>query len=690
MKQNTNLAQLRNIGIAAHIDAGKTTTTERVLYYTGRVHRIGEVDDGMATTDWMIQERERGITITSAVTYCRWKNAQINIIDTPGHVDFTAEVERSMRVLDGLIVIFCAVGGIQPQSETVWRQACKYNVPRITYINKMDRPGAHFYDVVSKMEKRLNVKAVPIQLPIGCEENFVGIVDLITQKALYYKEETGQKFEEAEIPKDMKESAEKWRLKIIEALSEFDENLIEEYLETGSASEEILKKALRKATISCKIVPVLCGASLKNKGVQPLLDAVVDYLPSPLDIPSIEVMKAEKKGTVILRPDEDEPFSALAFKVMSDTYVGKLTYIRVYSGKAKAGSYVYNSIKDKKERLTRILRMHANHSEDLQEVKAGDLAAIVGLRDTTTGDTLCDMKHPVILEDIKFPEPVIFVAIEPKTKMDEEKLNIALIRLQEEDPTFKVKKDEDTSQMIISGMGELHLEIIADRLLREFKVGANVGKPQVAYKESVYEKSTGEGKFVRQTAGRGQYGHVIVNILPSKNGLGNKIINKLTEEMVLKQYHPAIISGINDALSAGILAGYQLIDVHVEITGGSYHEVDSTEIAFRAAASMALRNSLQADKMALKEPIMLIEVITPEENLGEVIGDVNSRRGKIESMEQGRGSGKIVKALVPLSEMFGYATALRSLTQGRASYNMEFNAYEVVPKQLVDQIIHRY
>jgi len=684
-----SLDKTRNIGIAAHIDAGKTTTTERILFYTGRVHRIGEVDEGSATMDWMVQEQERGITITSAATTCWWKDYRINIIDTPGHVDFTVEVERSLRVLDGVVAIFCAVGGVQPQSETVWRQANKYKVPRIAYINKMDRMGADFYRVVEKIRERLGSNAVPVQIPIGAESTYVGLVDLIAMRALIYTDDLGTQSEETEIPEDLRDMAIQYREQMIEAAADMDDGLMEKYLEGEKITPDEIRAALRKGTIAGRIVPVLCGASFKNKGVQPLLDAVVWYLPSPLDVGAVEGHNPADNATEPRYPAVQDPFSALAFKIQADPYVGKLTFFRVYSGSLSKGSYVLNANRNKRERIGRILRMHANHREDVDAVYAGDIAAAVGLQDTATGDTLCDEKHPILLESIQFPEPVISVAIEPKTRADQDKMGTALSRLSSEDPTFRMHTDEETGQTIISGMGELHLEIILDRLYREFKVEANHGRPQVAYKEAIRRKAEAEGRYVRQTGGRGQYGHVVLTVEPTEPGQGFEFVNKIVGGAIPKEYIPPVEAGCREALETGILAGYPVVDVRVTVTDGSYHEVDSSEMAFKIAASMGVRAALQKAHPILKEPIMAIEVITPENFMGDVIGDINARRGHIDGMEPGSGGTQIIRAHVPLAEMFGYATTLRSMTQGRASYSMEPSHYEEVPGSIAEEITAR-
>lgn len=672
----------------AHIDAGKTTTTERVLFYTGRVHKIGEVHDGAATMDWMVQERERGITITSAATTCHWRDHRINIIDTPGHVDFTVEVERSLRVLDGAIAVFCSVGGVEPQSEAVWRQADRYHVPRIAYINKMDRVGANFNNVVEMMRKRLGANVVPIQLPIGAEEDFTGIVDLIRLKAIHYADDLGSRREETDIPEEMLDEVATTREKLIEAVVEFDEELMIKYLEGEELTEEEIKKALRKGTVASKIVPVLCGSSFKNKGVQPLLDAVVDYLPSPSDLPPVEGTDL-KTGETVTRPlSDDAPFSALAFKIMTDPYVGKLAFFRVYSGVLRAGSYVYNSSKGKKERIGRILQMHANHREEKDAVYSGEIAAAVGLKNTSTGDTLSDESDPIVLESLVFPAPVIDRAIEPKTKADQDKLGIGLQRLSEEDPTFQVRTDEETGQTIISGMGELHLEVIVDRLLREFSVEANVGKPQVAYRETISKAVRSEGRFIRQTGGRGQYGHVVLELEPRERGAGFEFENKIVGGVVPKDYIPAVETGVKEAMQSGVLAGYPVVDVKVTIVDGSYHEVDSSEIAFKIAGSLGFREGIKKADPVLLEPIMQVEVVTPEEFLGDVLGNLNARRGRIEGMEV-RGTAQVIDAVVPLREMFGYATDLRSMTQGRAGYVMRFAQYEPVPAGMMEELVAR-
>ena len=679
----------------AHIDAGKTTTTERILYYTGRVHRLGEVHDGSATMDWMEQEQERGITITSAATTCYWKRNgdeyRINIIDTPGHVDFTVEVERSLRVLDGAIAVFCAVGGVEPQSETVWRQADRYGVPRIAFVNKMDRVGADFENVVSMIRERLGARAFPVQYPLGQGELFTGIIDVIRGVTLLYDEESlGARWTEEPIPDSYAEKVAQLRQELVEAAVESDEELLERYLEGEEISEAELRRAIRKATIEGKMVPVLCGSAFKNKGVQQLLDAVIDYLPSPVDIPPVKGHLPHHDETIIeRRASDDEPFAALAFKIMTDPYVGKLTYFRVYSGSLKAGTYVYNSTKDRRERVARILQMHANHREERDEVFAGDIAAAIGLKDTKTGDTLCDPEHPIILEAMRFPEPVISVAIEPKTKADQDKLASALAKLAEEDPTFRVHIDPESGQTIISGMGELHLEIIVDRLQREFKVDANVGRPQVAYRETIRKAVQNvEGKFIRQTGGRGQYGHVVINISPAEPGQGFIFEDKIVGGVIPREYIGPVEQGIKEAMETGVLAGYPMVDVKVELIDGSYHEVDSSEMAFKIAGSIALKEGARRADPVLLEPIMNVEVVTPPEYMGDVMGDLSSRRGKIGGMTQ-RADAQVIGASVPLAEMFGYSTALRSLTQGRAVYSMEFSHYEEVPRAKAEEIISK-
>ncbi|MBE3574781.1 MAG: elongation factor G [Firmicutes bacterium] len=686
MPREYELPRTRNIGIMAHIDAGKTTTTERILFYTGKVHRMGEVHEGTATMDWMVQEQERGITITSAATTCYWRGHRINIIDTPGHVDFTVEVERSLRVLDGAVAVFCAVGGVEPQSETVWRQADRYHVPRIAYVNKMDRVGADFDRVVKQIRERLSAEPVPVQIPIGVEDSFRGMVDLIDNEAVIYHDDLGIKVEKTAIPPELAGKAKEARDAMLEAIVSTDDALMEKYLEGQEVSPDELRQALRKACIGGRLVPVLCGSSFRNKGVQPLLDAIVDYLPSPLDLPPVEGTDPETGESTERHPDDDQPFTALAFKIMADPYVGKLAFFRVYSGSLQAGSYVLNATKGKKERMGRILRMHANHRQDVDSVYAGDIAAAVGLRDTTTGDTLCDEKHPIVLEAMDFPDPVISVAIEPKTKADQDKLGMALQRLAEEDPTFRVHTDEETGQTIIAGMGELHLEIIVDRLLREFKVGANVGKPQVAYRETIRSKVQQEGRFIRQTGGRGQYGHVWLELEPKEPGTGFEFVNKIVGGVVPKEYIPAVEAGVRDAMQSGVLAGYPVVDVKVTLYDGSYHEVDSSEMAFKIAASMAFKEGCRKADPVLLEPIMKVEVVTPEEFMGDVMGDLSSRRGHIEGMEP-RPGAQVITALVPLATMFGYVNDLRSMTQGRATYVMQFSHYAEVPPGIATEVL---
>lgn len=686
MQRQYSLEDTRNIGIMAHIDAGKTTTTERILFYTGRSHKLGEVHEGTATMDWMEQEQERGITITSAATTAYWKHCRINIIDTPGHVDFTVEVERSLRVLDGAVTVFCAKGGVEPQTETVWRQADKYHVPRIAYVNKMDIMGANFFNCVQMMKDRLHANAVPIQLPIGSEDNFTGIVDLVKNKAYIYRDELGKQIDEVDVPEDMKDLVEEYRFKLIEAVAELNEDLLTKYLEGEELTEEELKAGIRKATVSNQMVPVTCGSSYRNKGVQKLLDCIVDYLPSPVDIPAIRGKNPNTNEEEDRHPSDNEPFSALAFKIMSDPYVGRLAFFRVYSGTLSSGSYIYNSTKGKRERIGRILLMHANHRQEVEQVFAGDIAAAVGLKETTTGDTLCDESHPIILESMEFPEPVINVAIEPRTKAGQEKMALALQKLAEEDPTFRVSTDQETGQTIIAGMGELHLEIIVDRLLREFKVEANVGKPQVSYKETIRKTVKAEGKFVRQSGGKGQYGHCWIEMEPLEPGKGYEFVNKVVGGAIPKEFIPAIDAGIRDAMNSGVLAGYPVVDVKVTVFDGSYHEVDSSEMAFKIAASMAFKEGMKKADPVLLEPIMRVDVQTPDEYLGDVIGDLNSRRGRIESLEA-RAGGQNVRAYVPLAEMFGYATDLRSKTQGRATYTMTPSHYAEVPKNIQDTII---
>ena len=688
MARTHTLDHVRNIGIMAHIDAGKTTTTERILFYTGRTHRLGEVHEGMATMDWMEQEQERGITITSAATTCEWRGHQINIIDTPGHVDFTVEVERALRVLDGAVAVFCAKGGVEPQSETVWRQATKYHVPRLAYVNKMDIVGADFYRVVSMMKERLQANAVPIQLPIGAEADFKGQVDLLKMKAEIYTDDLGNTIDETEIPADLRDAAEEARAALIEAVAETDDELMEKYLNGEELSHEELMAGIRKATIAGTMTPVLCGTSYRNKGVQPLLDAIVDFLPSPLDIPPVEGTKKDSDQVVTRKADDKEPFSALAFKIMADPFVGKLVFFRVYSGSLKSGSYVYNSTKGKRERIGRILRMHANHREEMDEIYAGDIAAAVGLKETTTGDTLCTEGNPIILESMEFPEPVIRVAIEPKTKAGQDKMSLALIRLAEEDPTFKTYTDESTGQTIIAGMGELHLEIIVDRLLREFRVEATVGKPQVAYKECIRRAAKAEARYVRQTGGHGQYAHCVIEIAPREPGSGYEFVNKIVGGVIPKEFIAPIDQGIREAAQSGLLSGHEVVDFSATLLDGSYHEVDSSEMAFKIAGSMAFKDALAKADCALLEPMMKIEVVVPDEYMGDVLGDITARRGRVTGMDMHAGLHSI-DGLVPLSEMFGYATDLRSKTQGRGTYTMQFAHYEEVPTNIADKILGR-
>ncbi len=686
MARTLPLDRTRNIGIMAHIDAGKTTTTERILFYTGITYKIGEVHDGTATMDWMVQEQERGITITSAATTCFWRDHRINIIDTPGHVDFTIEVERSLRVLDGAVAVFCSVGGVEPQSETVWRQADKYHVPRIAFINKMDRVGADFFRGVQMIRDRLRANAIPLQLPLGSEENFRGVLDLVTMKALVWDEKTlGADFRLEEIPAEHLEAAQQYRKELVEAVADSDEVIMEKYLEGQEISEEELRAGIRKATLEINIIPVLCGTAFKNKGIQPLLDAVVEYLPAPMDVPSIEGTNPDTGDVESRGSDPSAPFSALAFKIMTDPYVGTLTFLRVYSGRMESGAYVFNSTKGKKERVGRLLKMHANKREDIKEIAAGDIVAAVGLRDTTTGDTLCDENRPIVLEAIEFPEPVISIAIEPKTKADQEKLGVSLQKLAAEDPSFRVHTDRETGQTIISGMGELHLEIIVDRLLREFKVDASVGKPQVAYKETIRKSVEREAKFIRQTGGRGQYGHVVLRIEPLPPGGGFEFKDGTKGGVVPREYIPAVEKGIRDALDGGILAGYPIVDIKATLIFGSYHEVDSSEIAFKIAGSMAFKEGAQRANPIILEPVMAVEVVVPEEFMGDVIGDLSSRRGRIQGMEA-RGGAQVVSAQVPLAQMFGYATDVRSKTQGRATYTMQFSHYEPVPQNISEEI----
>ncbi len=689
MSDRIKIDKVRNIGIMAHIDAGKTTTTERILFYTGKTHRLGEVHDGAATMDWMEQEKERGITITSAATTCYWSDHQINIIDTPGHVDFTVEVERSLRVLDGAVALFCAVGGVEPQSETVWRQADKYKVPRIAFINKMDRTGADFFHAVQMMKERLGAHAIPINLPIGEGDIFNGVIDLISFKArMYHGDTLGVTYDEIPIPHDLEETANKYRTQMLEAVSDIDDKLLEKYLEGKLISENEIKSVLRKATIDLKIIPVLCGSAFKNKGVQQLLDCVVDFLPSPIDFKEIEAHHIGINDLVSRKIDEKEKFTALAFKIMNDPYVGKLTFFRVYTGTLKSGSYIFNAVSGKKERISRLLQMHANHREEIDEVRAGDIGAAVGLKFTKTGDTLCSEDDPVVLEKIVFPEPVIQIAIEPKTKADQDKLSESLSKLSDEDPTFRVKVDEETGQTLISGMGELHLEILVDRMKREFKVEANVGKPQVAYRETITLKVDSEGKFIKQSGGRGKYGHVWIELMPNESGKGYEFINGIVGGVVPKEYIPSVSAGILEAMRNGVVAGFPVVDIKARIYDGSYHDVDSDEISFKVAGSMAFREGAKKAKPILLEPIMDVEVVTPEEYLGDVMGDLNSRRGKIEGFTA-RKDAQVIKATVPLSEMFGYATILRSMTQGRAIFTMQFSRYLEVPRSIADEIAEK-
>ncbi|HKI60825.1 MAG TPA: elongation factor G [Mariprofundaceae bacterium] len=687
MARTTPLDRYRNIGIMAHIDAGKTTTTERILFYTGVSHKIGEVHDGAATMDWMAQEQERGITITSAATTCHWKDHQINIIDTPGHVDFTIEVERSLRVLDGAVGVFCAVGGVQPQSETVWRQADRYKVPRIAFVNKMDRTGADFFNVVEEIRERLGHNAVALNVPIGNEENFKGVIDLVSMKAiLWHDEAMGAQYDVEEIPADLLDQAQEYREKLLDAVLGYNEELMEAYLEGEEIPEEALKKCIREAVLNIEVIPVMCGTAFKNKGVQTLLDAVVDYMPAPVDVPAIKGVHPDTEAEDSRPSSDDAPFAALGFKVMTDPFVGTLTFFRVYSGVAEAGSYVINSTKGKKERLGRILQMHANDRKEIKEVRAGDIAAAVGLKSTTTGDTLCDESKPIILERMEFPEPVISVAIEPKTKADQEKMGVALGKLAAEDPSFRVRTDEETGQTIISGMGELHLEIIVDRMQREFKVDANVGKPQVAYRETIRAATKAEGKFVRQSGGRGQYGHVWLEIEPMEAGAGFEFVDKIVGGSVPREYIPAVGKGAEEAMQNGVIAGYPMVDIRVTLVDGSYHDVDSNEMAFKIAASMGFRAGCAQAKPVLLEPMMEVEVITPEDYMGDIVGDLNRRRGKVLGMSD-RSNAKIVDAEVPLSEMFGYSTQLRSMSQGRANYTMQFKHYEEVPGNIAKEIV---
>ena len=688
MAREFSLEKTRNIGIMAHIDAGKTTTTERILFYTGRIHKVGETHEGASQMDWMEQEQERGITITSAATTAQWKGHRINIIDTPGHVDFTVEVERSLRVLDGAITVLDAQSGVEPQTETVWRQATTYGVPRIVFINKMDKVGADFLYATKTLEERLGANAHPVQYPIGAEDNFEGIIDLIEMKAYYYIDEVGTMDEPRDIPDEYADKAEELRTNLIEAVADFDEDIMLKYLEGEEISTEELKKAIRQATISVEFFPVFCGSAFKNKGVQLLLDGVIDYLPAPTDIPAIKGVVPGTEEEVERRADDNEPFAALAFKVMTDPFVGKLTFFRVYSGTLSSGSYVLNTVKNKKERIGRILQMHANHREEISEIHCGEIAAAVGLKDTGTGDTLCDEKHPVILESMEFPEPVISVAIEPKTKADQDKMGVALNKLAEEDPTFTAESDPETGQTIISGMGELHLDVIVDRLKREFKVEANVGAPQVAYRETFRKAAEVEGKFIRQSGGRGQYGHVWIKFEPNEEGKGFEFVDKIVGGVVPREYIPSVEQGIKEAMETGVLAGYPLIDIKATLYDGSYHEVDSSEMAFKIAASMALKAAKDKCEPVLLEPMMKVEIVVPEEYMGDIMGDVTSRRGRVDGMDT-RGNAQLVRAYVPLAEMFGYATALRSNTQGRGTYTMVFDHYAEVPKNIAEEIIQK-
>ncbi|MCL2887575.1 MAG: elongation factor G [Betaproteobacteria bacterium] len=696
MARKTPIERYRNIGISAHIDAGKTTTTERILFYTGVNHKLGEVHDGAATMDWMEQEQERGITITSAATTCFWKGMEsnfpehrFNIIDTPGHVDFTIEVERSMRVLDGACMVYCAVGGVQPQSETVWRQATKYKVPRLAFVNKMDRSGANFFRVVEQMKLRLKANPVPIVIPIGAEDTFVGVVDLIKMKAIFWDEASqGMKFEYRDIPADLQETAQTWREQMVEAAAEASEELMNDYLENGELSEEKVKQGIRQRTLACEIQPMLCGTAFKNKGVQRMLDAVIEFLPSPVDIPPVEGVD-DREQPVLRKADDAEKFSALAFKLMTDPFVGQLTFIRVYSGVLNSGASVLNSVRGKKERIGRILQMHANNREEIKEILAGDIAACVGLKEVTTGETLCDVDAPVILERMVFPEPVIHVAVEPKTKADQEKMGIALGRLAAEDPSFRVRTDEESGQTIISGMGELHLDIIVDRMKREFNVEANVGAPQVAYRECIKKAVEQEGKFVKQSGGRGQFGHVWLKIEPNETGKGYEFVDAIKGGVVPREYIPAVDKGLQDAITSGVLAGFPVVDIKFTLFDGSYHDVDSNENAFRMAASMAFKDGMRKASPTLLEPMMAVEVETPEDYMGNVMGDLSSRRGMVQGMEDQIGGIKVIKAEVPLSEMFGYATSLRSLSQGRATYTMEFKHYTEAPKNVAEAVINK-
>jgi elongation factor G len=689
MARKTSLERIRNIGIMAHIDAGKTTTTERILFYTGTSHKIGEVHDGTATMDWMVQEQERGITITSAATTCEWRDHQINIIDTPGHVDFTIEVERSLRVLDGAVAVFCAVGGVEPQSETVWRQADNYRVPRVAFVNTMDRVGADFNSVVAQIRERLEAPGVPIQVPMGLEDSFHGVIDLVQMKAVeWFEDELGSKFKVEEIPANLREAADAAREKMLEALADVDETLMEKFLEGREISEKEIRAALRKGTVSLKIVPIICGSAFKNKGVQALLDAVVEYLPSPLDVPPVAGIDPNTEKEVARKPADDDPASALAFKIMTDPYVGTLAFVRVYSGVLNVGDQLYNATKGKRERVGRLVRMHANNREDIKEVCAGDIAAVVGPKTLTTGDTLCSEDKPIILESIRFPEPVISIAIEPKTKGDQDKVSAALHKIAQEDPSFRVSSDAETGQTLISGMGELHLEIVVDRLTREFKVDANIGKPQVAYKETIRKAVTQETRFVKQSGGRGQFAHVEIEVSPNETGKGFLFENNIKGGVIPREYIPAVEKGIREALSSGPLAGYPILDTKVSLIYGSYHEVDSSEMAFKICGSMAFKEACRKANPVLLEPIMDVEVVMPEEYMGDVIGDLSGRRGRIQSMAA-RGGAQVVTAQVPLATMFGYATDVRSRTQGRATFTMQFGHYEPVPASVSEEIVAR-
>ncbi len=692
MARQVPLARTRNIGIIAHIDAGKTTVTERVLFYTKKIYKIGEVHEGAATMDWMPQEQERGITITAAATTCFWADHRINIIDTPGHVDFTVEVERSLRVLDGAVVVFDGVAGVEPQSETVWRQADRYGVPRFCFINKLDRTGADFWRGVASIRERLGANAVPIQIPIGREEAFQGVIDLVRMRAIYYRDDLGNQIDEVEVPAELRAEAEQHRATLIEVVAEMDDELTHKYLEGGELTVEELQRGLRLGTLQNRVVPVLTGSALKNKGIQPMLDAVVAYLPSPLDVPPVIGEDPRTHAEVLRTVSDEEPFAALAFKIAADPFVGKLAFFRVYSGTVKAGSYVLNATKGRKERLGRVLQMHANHREEIDAVYAGDIAAAVGLKDTFTGDTLCDPDHPVILESMSFPEPVIEVAIEPKTKADQDKLAIALQRLAEEDPTFRVKTDEETGQTLIAGMGELHLEVLVDRMTREFRVAGNVGKPQVSYRETIRRAADGNGRFVRQTGGRGQYGHAVIRLEPNEKGAGYQFVDKIVGGVIPREFIKSVDAGIREALETGIYAGYPVVDVKATLYDGSYHEVDSSEMAFKIAGSLAVKGAFEKADPIILEPVMRVEAIMPEPFMGDVIGDLNSRRGHIDAMDtrgEGQGRTQVVRAFVPLAEMFGYATDLRSMTQGRATYSMEFSHYAEVPASIAHELVQK-